>query len=116
MSNQYTWNIVALDCKPQLGNLTNYVVTSHWTLFGDDANNHTGSVYGTVSFNIDPEKPDFTPFDQLSQNTVIQWTQDALGANQVSSLYTNVDTQIENQINPPLVTPKLPWAANTSTI
>ena len=110
MSNTYTWNIVALDCKPEVGTMTDYVVTSHWSLSGDDGKGHIGSVYGTASFNVDPEKSNYTPFEDLTKEQVITWTQESLGANSVADLYTNIDTQIENQINPPLVTPPLPWA------
>jgi hypothetical protein len=36
--------------------------------------------------------------------------QDALGEEQVASYEANVAQQIENQINPPVVTPPLPWS------
>ena len=42
---------------------------------------------------------------ETSEAQAIQWTQDALGEEQVAAVYTSIDTQIENQINPPIVTP-----------
>jgi len=104
-----TWAIKALDCKPNVNGMTDYVVTSHWTLTATDGT-YTGSVYGTASFEVDLDKPDFIPFDQLTEQDVIQWTQAALGAEQVAALELNVTNQIENQINPPLISPALPWA------
>lgn len=109
MTTQYTWTILAMDCKPQVGDLTDYVVVSHWNCSGTDGT-FTGSCYSTVSFTVDPEKPNYTPYDELTQEEVIAWTQAALGEEQVAAIYTSIDTQIENQKNPPIVTPPLPWS------
>ena len=48
---------------------------------------------------------------ETSEAQAIQWTQDALGEEQVAAVYASIDTQIENQINPPIVSPTLPWLA-----
>ena len=48
-----TWNIVAMNCKPDVDGMLDYVVTAHWTLSATDGT-YTGSVYGTVSFEIEP--------------------------------------------------------------
>ena len=111
MATQYTWQISALNCIPDLNGMLDYVVTSHWRCTGDDGEGHTGQVYSTVSFEVDPEKPNFVPFDQITEEQAIEWTQQALGEEQVAAVYTSVDTQIENEINPPIVTPVLPWLA-----
>ena len=112
MSITNTWNIVAMDCVPSVDNLTDYVVTAHWTLTGTDTATppNTGSVYGTVSFEVNPDKPDYTPYADLTLAEVVGWVQGALGAEQVAAYEANVATQIENQINPPIVQPPLPWA------
>lgn len=107
--NTYNWTISALNCIPDLNGMLDYVVTSHWHCTGDDGEGHSGQCYSTVSFVVDPEKTNFVPFDEITEAQAIQWTQDALGEEQVAAVYTSIDTQIENQINPPLVTPKLPW-------
>ena len=109
MSNTYNWTINALDCIPQVGDLKDYCVVSHWTCTGTDGT-FSGQVYSTVSFAVNPDKPDYVPYADLTEAEVIQWTQDALGAEQVAAVYTSIDTQIENQVNPPLVTPPLPWS------
>jgi hypothetical protein len=109
-----TWSIVALDVKPTVGSLTDYVVTSHWTLSATDGT-YTGYVYGTASFSVDPTKPGYTPYADLTEAEVIAWTQGALGAEQVAAYEANVAAQIENQINPPIITPPLPWAPSATT-
>lgn len=110
MSNTYNWTISALDCKPVVGDLIDYVVTSHWACDGDDGEGNTGRVYSTVSFEVNPDKPNFVPFDQITEEQAIEWTQAALGSEQVSATYANIDSQIEAMKNPPIVTPPLPWA------
>jgi hypothetical protein len=51
----------------------------------------------------------FTPYDQLTQEQVLGWIWD----NGVDKDATEaaVQQQLDNQINPPVVTPPLPWAA-----
>ena len=108
MSNTYNWTISALDCIPQVGDLKDYCVVSHWTCTGTDGT-FTGQVYSTVSFTVDPEKPNYIPYADLTEAEVIAWTQSALGEDGVAATYQSIDTQIENQVNPPIVTPPLPW-------
>lgn len=114
MSNTYTWKISSLDCIPDVDGKTNYVVTSHWTCSGTDGSDHFGSVYSTVSFTVDPNKPNYKPFDSLTEEEVIEWTKSSLGEEQVNAVYSSIDTQIENQVNPPIITPPLPWAPTPS--
>jgi hypothetical protein len=80
----------------------------HWRLDGTDGE-YTAGVYGTVGLTLDPEAP-FTPYADLTEAQVIGWVQDALGTEQVDAYEANVAAQIEAQINPPVVTPPLPWS------
>ena len=111
-NNQYTWTVDQLDCVPSANGLTNVVQTVHWRVVGTDGNNHTASAYSTQSLNP-PTPGSFTPYSNLVANQVIGWVHDAMGANAVSTIYTNIDTAIANLINPPIIYPSLPWAANT---
>lgn len=109
MSNTYTWVISSLDCLPQVDGKTDYVVTSHWSCTGTDGT-FSGQVYSTVSFTVNAQKSNYIPYADLTEAEVIQWTQDALGAEQVAAIYVGIDTQIEDARNPKIVTPGLPWA------
>jgi len=71
---------------------------------------YNGSVYGSQGVTLDSGAT-FTPYDELTEAQVIGWVQDAMGAEQVAAYEANVAQQIENQINPPVVTPPLPWSA-----
>jgi hypothetical protein len=108
MSIVNTWNVVSMDAYPELDGETDVVFTVHWTLNGTDGT-YNGSVYGSVGVTLD-EGATFTPYADLTQAQVIGWVQDALGEEQVASYEANVAQQIENQINPPVVTPPLPWS------
>ena len=106
--NTYNWTISQLNAIPKVGDLTDYVCVSHWQCTGTDGE-FTGQVYSTVSFPIDPDKPDFTPYADITLEQAIQWTQEALGEEQVAAVYTSIDTQIEDQRSPKIITPTLPW-------
>ena len=110
-----TWNIVAMNCKPDVNGMLDYVVTLHWTLTATDGT-YTGSVYGTASFEVDPAKSNYVPYADLTLDKVVAWTQAALGEEQVASYEANVASQIEAQINPTIVTPPLPWTTPSVTI
>ena len=106
MATQITWTITNLDCIPQTAEGADYVVTAHWTCSGTDGT-YNGSVYSTCSFPVTQEGG-FTPYNQLTQNQVLGWC----WANGVDKAATEaaVQTQIDNQINPPIISPQLPWA------
>ena len=103
-----TWSVVQMDAYPEYEGEPDVVFTVHWRLDGTDGT-YAGSVYGSVGVTLDPDAP-FTPYASLTQAQVIGWVQDALGEEQVASYEANVAQQIENQINPPVVTPPLPWS------
>lgn len=104
-----TWAVIEMDCYPEEDGEMDVVFNVHWTLTGTDGT-YTGYVYGTQSVSIDPDAP-FTPYADLTQAQVIGWVKDAMGEEQVASLEANVAEQIANQVNPPVVTPALPWSA-----
>ena len=101
----YTWSITRLDCLPEAPAGTNYVITAHWRLTGTDAS-YTGTVYGTCSFSV-PSTDPFIPYDELTLAIVLGWIWNN-GVDKESA-EANVAQQIENQINPPIVSPPLPW-------
>jgi hypothetical protein len=101
-----TWVIEQMWVKPQEDGLTDVVVTAAWRCNGVDET-YTGTVYGTASFVLQ-QGSDFTPYNQLTQDQVLGWC----WGNGVDKDATeaNVAQQIEDQINPPITTPPLPWA------
>jgi hypothetical protein len=109
MPNTYTWVISQLDCYPQQDDRTDVVFTVHWRRVATDGT-HTADIYGSQSVTLDPEAP-FTPYADLTQAQVIGWLEDAFGPETLEAQKAALDKQIEDQINPPVVRPALPWVA-----
>lgn len=101
-----TWTVTAMDCYPQEGGETDVVFNVHWTCSGVQ-DTYSGSVYSTCSVPA-PSGGAFIPYASLTQDTVLGW----IWANGVDKTATEaaVQQQINNQINPPVVTPPLPWS------
>ena len=106
MATMIDWTISQLDCKPQEDGETDVVVVAHWQCTGVDGE-YTAQVYGTASFTYTPGDP-FTPYADLTRDQVLNWVWGS-GVNKIAT-EENVSQQILNQINPPIVTPPLPWA------
>lgn len=102
-----TWSISALDCYPQVGDETDVVFVCHWTCSGVQ-DTYSASVYSTCSVPA-PSGDAFTPYADLTQAQVLGW----IWANGVDQTATEaaVQSQIDGQINPTVVTPPLPWTA-----
>jgi hypothetical protein len=107
MATTITWVISALDCIPNTPEGADYVVTAHWRCNGTDGT-YNGTVYSTCSFQV-VQGTSFVPYEDLTEDDVLGWC----WANGVDKDATEaaVEQQIQNQIDPPIVTPPLPWAA-----
>jgi hypothetical protein len=109
-----TWQIDSLSCYPEVDNYTDVVFSAAWRVNGVDDTSGTplyATVYGSQSIAPYTKGATFTPYSDLTQAQVIGWVQDAMGEEQVAAINANIEQQIENQVNPPVVTPALPWAA-----
>lgn len=106
MATTFNWVISALDCYPQAEGETDVVFNVHWSCNGTDGT-FNGSVYSTCAVTYTAGSP-YTPYDQLTQDQVLGW----IWANGVDKNATQaaVAQQIANQVNPPVVTPPLPWS------
>lgn len=108
MTINYTWKFPVLDAYPEYAGETDVVFTVHYRLIGADDSNHVGSVYGTVSVTYHSGSS-FTPFAQLTKEQVQSWVEESLGQDRVTDMKSNIDAQIQEQINPTSVTLPPPW-------
>ena len=99
-----SWLIERRLVKPTEGSNTDVVITADWRCNGSD-DTYSGTCYGSCSFA--PPSSEFTPYEDLTQEQVLGWCY-ANGVDQ-AAIEANVSLQIENQINPPVVTLPLPW-------
>jgi len=107
----FTWSVVEMSTLPDVPNQPNYVVLVRAKLKGveDDV---IGLCIVNVQIQIFDDIPDYTLYDQLTEEQVIGWVLDTLTPEGVASAEANVQNQIDLIINPPVVpTPQpLPWA------
>jgi hypothetical protein len=98
------WIIERLLVKPTEGSLTDVVITADWRCNGTQ-DQYSGTCYGSCSFQ--PPSGEFTPYPDLTQEQVLGWCY-SNGVDQ-AAIEANVSQQINDQINPPVVTLPLPW-------
>jgi len=111
MSNTYTWIIDSLDVTPSINGKNNVVSCIHWRLIADDGitpTSHNAMIYGTQSFTYTLES-EFIAYANLTEQTVINWLESAIGQEQITIMKSILDSQIVNIINPPVVNLPLPW-------
>lgn len=121
--NTYTWKIEQLDCYPTKESQSNVIFDVHYRVIATSSQNqnisnsngdistipYITSIYATQQLTYVAGNP-FTEFKNLTEDIIVKWVQSALGTEQVTSIQNNLDTQLENIINPPIVSPRLPWA------
>ena len=98
------WIIERLLVRKVEGTYSDVVITADWRCNGSQ-DNYSGTCYGSASFAA--PSGDFTPYPDLTQDQVLGWCY-ANGVDQ-AAIEANVSLQIQNQINPPIIAPPLPW-------
>jgi hypothetical protein len=106
-----TWNISAMNCYPQAEGQQDVVFVCHWQCNGtqeQDGKTYNGSVYSTCGVTYTAGTP-YTPYADLTLDQVLGW----IWASGVDKDATEaaVNQQIAQAINPPVITPPLPWSA-----
>jgi hypothetical protein len=99
-----SWIIERLLVRKVEGTYSDVVITADWRCNGSQ-DQYSGTCYGSTSFA--PPSGSFTPYENLTQDQVLGWCF-ANGVDQ-AAIEANVTAQIENQINPPIIAPPLPW-------
>jgi hypothetical protein len=105
-----TWIIQWMQTTTTSATPPEAVITVGWACNGEQVDNgktYSASVYSTCT--LPPADPaSFIPYQDLTQQEVLNW----IWANGVDkdSAEAAVAQQIQNQIDPPIVTPPLPWS------
>lgn len=107
MANTYTWDFPALDTAPSEDGLSDVIKTIHWhiTAVSDsetdaDGNAISASSYGTASPVLDPDN--FVAFDSITKDWCKVQVLESLSQTE-EELQTQLDTQIDAVVNPPMV-------------
>jgi hypothetical protein len=86
------------------GNLQDVVITVHYGRTAVEGE-YTAYSYGTMGC-ATPSETDFTAYPDLTFEQVCTWLDNGLP---VESIDAGLQQNIDNQINPPVVTRPLPW-------
>lgn len=105
----YTWNILQVSTFPEKAGKNNVVHRVTFSVFGIDDVGHSASKRDIIDLELN-ESESFTPFEQLTQQQVIEWVKDSLTPAGVKEIETTISTAINNQLNPSAISPALPWA------
>ena len=109
-----TWQVEQLSCYPLEEGQVDVVFSVAWRVNGEliqDDQTYVATVNGSQSLSPYTPKTPFTPYADLQQAQVIGWVQAAMGDSQVAAINASIEQKIKAQINPPVVTPPLPWIA-----
>jgi kynureninase len=73
--------------------------------YEEDVIHFTADTYGALSVDA-PHEASFTPYDEVTQAMVESWLNELLDTEAIEA---NLDAQIQNFLNPPIVAYPLPW-------
>ena len=102
----YNWNCKTVDAYVEEAGNDDVVYNVHWTVTGtttEGGKEYSATSIGTRILNID-DITNFIPFDQLTNDEVVAWTQATMGAEQVAAIETNIADAINLEINPVSIT------------
>ena len=102
------WYINQLECLPTDGQYQDFVLVAHWSRLAKETINdkeYMASVYGSQSFSKE-NVTNFIPYEDLTYEIVCGWLDATLD---VEALDLNLNAQIENQVNPPVIVLPLPF-------
>ena len=98
----YDWNCKTVDVHPQEDEQTDVVYNVHWIVTGVDGD-YSSTAIGTQIVPLS-EGGDFIPFEDLTNEIVVEWTKEAMGEETVLSIENGIANQIQDLINPTSVT------------
>ena len=105
----YNLNCKTVDCYPEQDNEADVVYNVHWIVTGvsdkvdPQGNHYSATNIGTQTLDTS-QITNFIPFDQLTNDEVVAWTKGAMGDEQVASIESSIEKQIQDLITPTSVT------------
>lgn len=101
----FNWVISQLDSIPSLDGMDKVISVIHYRA-QKQHEEFTADTYGALSVPA-PHEASFTPYDEVTKEMVEGWLEESLDTEAIEA---NLDAQIENFLNPPLVAFPLPWS------
>jgi hypothetical protein len=107
MEVTYNWNFNPLESYPTASGQTDVVFLVHWQVSATTESYNARQI-GTQHVEYTSESV-FIPFNELTFDTVYGWVTSSMGEEQYNIITSSLIQQIENQINPPILTQQAPW-------
>ena len=85
------------------------VITAHYRVFASEGD-ETVSAYGSQNLTPDPESPDFVPFENLTEDIVVDWVKESLADVKVAQIEGQLAQVLDSKLNPTTAVGK-PWEA-----
>ena len=107
----YDWNCKTVDAYVEQDNEADVVYNVHWIVTGtsDEVDPNSPETFyqatniGTQTLDTS-EIINFIPFDEVTNEEVVAWTQAAMGVEQVTQIEAGIASQIESLIHPTTIT------------
>ena len=104
----YDWLPERLDAYPEKDGFADVVFVVFWRVNATDGE-HEATISGAQMVELDADG-DFTPYAQLTKDQVLAWVKASMGQGKIAEIESYLAQQIQNQINPPVASPALPWS------
>lgn len=111
MEVNYKWEILQLDCSPQVGEHQDYVIGIHCSLIGE-YNGFYSNYPWLQTLTVSLDNPNYKPYNELTEEDVIKWIESSIIQEQYDNMKIAIAQAIEDKINPPIIVLPLPWANN----
>ncbi len=101
--------ISQLDSIPSLDGMDKVISVIHYRAqkkYEEDVIHFTADYFGALRVDA-PHEASFTPYDEVTKEMVEGWLEAGLDTEAIEA---NLDAQIENFLNPPIVAYPLPWS------
>ena len=111
----YDWNCKTVDARPLEDGQKDVVYNVHWIVKGtsdvlvpegfspDPSPFYQANAMGAQNITWNPEGT-FIPFEDLTNDIVVEWTKSAMGVEQVTTIEASIESQINSLITPTSVT------------
>ena len=104
----FNWVISQLNSIPSINGMDKVISIIHYRAqkqYEEDVVHFTADQYGALAVDA-PHEASFTPYDEVTKEMVEGWLESSLDTEAIEA---NLDAQIQNFLNPPIVNYGLPW-------
>ena len=109
---KYTWKVVNTTIKDS-NSLSKIVINCSWYKQGEDDNGNVARCYGTTRFESSQiDELSFIPFEELTEETVLNWVLASVSEAYDESLNNCIMTELQRTIYPE-VTVMPPWEVSS---